>query len=243
MDGRLVDKYIRVVDRDVRYIDEAIGKGARLSLEEWHDFVFKSEVAGFASSHISEYAVVYSKECEMAKISAAITAYILTVQLGGFTDSKAQKAIKGIVKQYNKMMRPVDRVKFMCTDSDGVISYVLEAFDMSTSVRRPINSRDSLCYFLQEVWCFMVQEIHVFNKETCEFLRSHMLNEINNIMLGLKPVPYIGFMKANTLESVLYGKTNYETARPSATKDSTGERIKVLKPTGTGDSKPRNVKK
>ena len=213
MERKSVEKYVRTSERDVKFIEEAIKKGARPSLEEWHDFSFKSEVTAFKSDTLAKYEVVYPKASGMARIEALILEYIVTVQLACFTDSKAHRMVKKLIKQYNKLRPLSDRLDFFSKDADGVVTFTVDTSDMGNSVERNITSRDSLCYFLQDLWGLMVQDIRIFNTEIRTFMVEHLDNEIKIICAGRKPAPYFGFMKCNTLETVLFERTDYENAR------------------------------
>lgn len=213
MERRAIEKYIKTVEMDVKFVDEAIKKGARLSLEEWHDFVFKSEIGSFKSGVLAKYATARPKAFSMAKIGAIILENIITVQLGGFTESKARRMVGSVVRKYNKLRTLADRMTFYGEDADGTVTFTVEPSDRSCSVEMAIISRDSLCYFLQDLWTLMVHDIRIFNEETRSFLIGHLDNEIKIICAGAKPSPYIGCLRCNTLNDVLLYKTDYENAR------------------------------
>lgn len=206
MDNRFVEKYIKTVERDVKEVENAIHKGAYLSFEEWFDFIFKAEVASYKSTSIAKYATVYPKESGLAQLCADIMAAILSVRMTGFNDSGARGMLKYIVKKLNKLLPLSKRVSFLCDDSDGARYYVLECNDMSHSVRVQIDSRETLCNFLFEVWSTAVWRVGMVNIETQDFMVNKLDNEVSLVMLGKKPAPYVGGLPCNTLGYVLAEK-------------------------------------
>lgn len=221
MDNRLVEKYIKAVERDVKEVDNAIQRGAYLSLEEWFDFIFKAEVATYKSTSIAKYSTVSPKESGLAKLGADIMAAVLSVRMAGFTDSDARGMMKYIVKKLNKLLPASKRVSFYCKDSDGAQFYILECNDMSYSVKVQIDSRESLCNFLSEVWSTAVWRVNLFNKETRDFIINKLGIELSLVMTGKKPSPYVGRLQCNTLEYVLAEK-------PEKTATAQGNNLKTV---------------
>lgn len=216
MERKNIAKYLRTVDFDVRFVDEAIKRGAYLSIEEWHDFVFKSCVAGFKSDNLAKYHVVHGKASEVAKTGSYILECIVNAQVYGFTVAKARRWVKSIVKRFNKMLTPIEKMSFSNSDIDGVVRFVVESCDYGNVAESYIDSRDSLCDFLHNLWMVGVKELRIFNDDTVSFLDNHLYAQLDTIETGEMPSPYYGGVVSNTLKCVISERTDYENARKAA---------------------------
>lgn len=213
MERKSIEKYAKTAERDVKFVDEAIQKGAYPSFEEWHDFVFKADVSAFKSDELAKYEVMRPRAVEIARIESLILTNIINIQIRGFTDASAQKSVKTIMKRFNKQLKFLESMKFSRTDRDGTIFFSVESYDYSTRIEKGIVDRNSLCMFLIELWGMGLREMRVFNKDTLRFLEEHLNNEIHLLETGTRPSPYFGCARANTVECVMFTRTDYETAR------------------------------
>lgn len=213
MERKAIEKYAKTAERDVKFVDEAIQKGAYPSFEEWHDFVFKADVALFKSDELAKYAVMRPRAVKVAKIESLIFTNITNIQLRGFTDASAQKSVKTILKLFNKQLKFMEGMKFSRSDKDGTTIFSVESYDYSSRIEKCIVDRNSLCRFLIELWGMGLREMRVFNKDTLSFLEDHLNNEINLLNTGARPSPYLGCARANTVEYVMFTRSDYETAR------------------------------
>lgn len=231
MERKSVEKYAKTAERDVKFVDEAIQNGAYLSFEEWHDFIFKSEMSAFKSSEMAKYETVRPQVAEIAKIEAFIMSSIINAQVRGFNDSSAQKVVKTVIKRFNKMLKFLEGMRFARTDKDGTIFYCVESYDFSDKIEKGIVDRNSFCSFLMSLWAMGLKELRMFNKESFRFLESHLVNEVNVINMGKRPAPYFGCVRSNTLECVLYSRTDYETARkaPVVAANAKSTQLKIAK--------------
>ena len=215
MEKKFAVKYLRAVELDVEYVSRAVDSGAFLTLEEWHDFVFKCQVAGSKYDALARFESACHDYAEVARIEAYILECILDVQLLGFTNVKAKKCVKAITKRFNKLLGLMEHLRFTVSDMDGIVSFSVESYDYANKVERKIRSRESLCCFLREIWEMGIKELRMFNKDTIRFLVEHLDNEVKTIQVGKRPSPYLGGAKFNTLTEVLFKRTDYETAKKS----------------------------
>lgn len=231
--NKKLERYFRAIERDSGFVQQAIEKGARLSLTEWHDFIFKADVACMGVKSIAKYATIYPAHRGMALVEAMLFGCICSVQLTGYTYKKATRLLKAVVKKFNKISKPSSRLYFSKSDEDGTTYFCVESGRSNTFVESPITDRESLCEFLLEVWELMVKESFLYNSETRAFVEDHLSCEISLLQNGQRPSPYFGSMKSNTLEVILMERTDY--GKPASEKKP----VIKLCPTGTETAKPK----
>lgn len=234
MERKNIAKYLRATDLDVTFVNEAINRGAYLTMEEWHDFTFKSCLSSFKSKNLSKYHVACPIASEVAQIEAFIFGCIMDAQMSGFTISSASRWVKAIVKRFNKMLTGFEKISFVCSDIDGVAQFVVESCDGNNVAESYIDSRDSLCDFLHDVWAVGVKELRCFSKVIVDFLCKHLHDEVNTIENGKLPVPHFGGVESNTLRSVIFERTDYNNAKNAtpADKKEVDKPLVILKASG-----------
>ena len=221
------ERYFQAIERDNEFVGTAINKGARLSLEEWHDFAFKSDVSAQTHRSISKYSLSYPAHRDMAYVEAMLFGCICSVKLTGYTYKKASKLVKSVIKQYNRKISPSNKLFFHKEDEDGTTYFYVESARSNNFVEAAITDRESLCGFLLDTWKFMVHESFLYNKETRGFIEDHLPCEVALVDDGLRPSPYLGCLVYNTLSCILREKTDYGKAENASTA------VIKLYPTGT----------
>lgn len=206
MEYRDYRSYIKEIGKDLLFVDDSIELGAYLSTEEWYDFMFKAQVAGYKSKNISRYRWFNKDMYRVAKVEAFLFKGLCAMCMEGYSYEDVVRFANKAIRMFNRCRGVFERIYLSSEVVAGRLILSISSVGGECS-ECEVYDDGSLMELVDGLYLLFMDDLLIVGNG--DYLGGHLRHEFSVVTERKQPEPFVLGSLSNTLYRSLMNNADY----------------------------------